>query len=128
MTPTEKMIEAAAESLRTNCIGEIIWDACDIKEYWRDIAKHALAAALAVAENGWQPIETAPKDGTDILICRVGETEIEITQWCSYKNSHFVELSNGDFRKVNDEPTEFWNGNGHRATHWHPLPSPPEET
>lgn len=81
----------------------------------------------------WQPIETAPKDGTRILICRVADDvideidEIEIAEWCVLEHSHFEEIGNGLFQKVMDKPCEFWNGNGHRATHWMPLPAPPED-
>lgn len=78
----------------------------------------------------WQLIETAPKDGTRILIAREGDTinandEIEITEWCSMKQSHYVHVEGDLYRKVDDPPYEFWNGNGHRATHWMPLPDPP---
>lgn len=81
----------------------------------------------------WQPISTAPKDGTRILIVRVEDDgkvydEMEITEWCSMEQSHFEETEGGLFRKVIDEPLEFWNGNGHRATHWMPLPDPPKKT
>jgi len=89
----------------------------------------ALEAAEQSDVTAWQPIETAPKDGTKFLIVRAEEgEEIEICHWCEIERSHFEEIDGGLFRKVQDEPMRFWNGNGHRATHWMPLPAPPEIT
>jgi len=77
----------------------------------------------------WQPIETAPKDGTRILIGRldgnVGIDAIEICDWYVIERSHYEHVEYDLYRKVMDEPNESWNGNGHRATHWMPLPDPP---
>lgn len=81
--------------------------------------------------SGWQPIKTAPKDGTQILIARlggdVGIDPIEITEWCVMERSRWEHVKDDLWRKVLKEPHEFWNGNGHRATHWMPLPDPPQE-
>lgn len=78
----------------------------------------------------WQPIETAPKDGTHILICRVVDGcldgEMEITHWFEIERSTYEPIEGGMFRKVIHEPWRSWNGNGHRATHWMPLPEPPQ--
>jgi hypothetical protein len=60
----------------------------------------------------WQPIETAPKDGTRVLLyidedegpC-IGKWDIDFWQkpnWCM-------------------EAGDYWSG----ATHWQPLPAPP---
>ncbi len=77
----------------------------------------------------WQPIETAPKDGTSFLVARLGEEigcrAIEITEWCVIEQSHFEEIGDGLYRKVIDQPYEFWNNNGHRGTHWMPCPPAP---
>lgn len=77
----------------------------------------------------WRPIETAPKDGTAILAARIGEDigmgAVEIVEWCVMENWHWEEAGDNLYRKVYDPPTEFWNGNGHRATHWMPSPNPP---
>ena len=78
----------------------------------------------------WQPIETAPKDGRLILVARIGENigmgPVEVTSWCVMENWHLECVGDGLYRKAYDPPTEFWNGNGHRATHWMPLPEPPD--
>ena len=60
--------------------------------------------------NGWQPIETAPKDGTAFLACWLG-------------------LGGQPFEVVNwDDEANEWIAFGHavdRPTHWMPLPPLP---
>lgn len=74
----------------------------------------ALTAALSA---GWRPIESAPKDGTKILIFEP-EGEIAIV-------SYVGAASYGDF------PWKIWGGySSYRIdvpTRWQPLPPPPEE-
>lgn len=80
----------------------------------------------------WRDIETAPRDGTRILIARAGENvgcdEIEITEWYVVEVYHYEHVEGDLYRKVKGKASEGWNGNGHRATHWMPLPEPPEAT
>lgn len=67
--------------------------------------------------NDWQPIETAPHDGTEIL---------------AYATAQFVVVK---FRKFSDG-TACWEAGqmalgesiiyGRALTHWMPLPPPPE--
>ncbi len=57
----------------------------------------------------WQPIETAPQDGTRILVFTV-HGDIEISEWYTIC--------------IFDPPTEGWNSN--EPTHWMPLPEPPK--
>jgi hypothetical protein len=95
-----------------------------ICEYCERSAKDALEAAERAR---WQPIETAPKDGTPILVIRAGDDDpMEIAEWCVREHAHFEERPDGLYERVQDPPSEFWNGNAHRATHWQPLPSHPE--
>lgn len=85
----------------------------------------ALAARLSgMAADTWQPIETAPKDGTKILVfTAIGD--IEIGQWCTTEWDRY-ELHDADrnlyTRRVDIH--EFWNNNF--PTHWMPLPAAPE--
>ena len=66
----------------------------------------------------WQPIETAPQDGTDILVCVThnlpdGEWETLMwVDWCSppYEWPHFAARFDIPFP----------------PTHWRPLPAAPE--
>ena len=58
------------------------------------------------ALRGWMPIETAPKDGTRVLLS-IREDGLTIGYYCGgawiYQESSW-----------------------HNPTHWHPLPEPPE--
>jgi Protein of unknown function (DUF551) len=76
----------------------------------------------------WQPISTAPRDGTPILIIRIGESvhDMEITTYYVLEHDVYEEREDGLFEKSREVFSEGWNGNGHRATHWMPLPEPPE--
>lgn len=62
---------------------------------------------------GWQPIETAPKNGTVILIFGV---------YVGYPIQHVVEWRKGRW-KVDTE--DGWWGVVVDPTHWMPLPNPP---
>ena len=56
----------------------------------------------------WQPIETAPMDGTNLLVTDGKTTELG---W------------HDEF----DEPNDPWCGYIKRPTHWMPLPEPPKQ-
>ncbi|MBE3145099.1 MAG: hypothetical protein IMZ61_14450 [Planctomycetes bacterium] len=70
----------------------------------------------------WRPIDTAPKDGTKILVFTI-HGDIELSEYCIMENSHYEEVENGLYRKAIDKSTEFWNGN--KPVLWMPLPLPP---
>jgi hypothetical protein len=63
----------------------------------------------------WQSIETAPKDGTRILVCRYSSNpyipKVGEDYWGDFGDK-------GGWGKSNPETI---------PTHWMPLPSPPEE-
>jgi hypothetical protein len=61
--------------------------------------------------SGWQPIETAPKDGTTIL-----------GFWCNGE-MHTGSICNGEWIPA----WEHQNNNWDIPTHWMPLPPPPNE-
>lgn len=67
----------------------------------------------------WQPIETAPKDGSKILACRVTVYQPETVVWASYH--------------PNAQGKECWRTSSvcgdkrQHLTHWMPLPTPPQE-
>lgn len=74
---------------------------------------------LGIQTDGWQPIETAPKDGTVILAWSVGQSEDSETQLIFWY----------DDPDYPDEPP-YWcvNYEGHSnlvPTHWMPLPGAP---
>ena len=75
----------------------------------------------------WQPIETAPKDGTTILIaCR---NRVTAGDWVEPR----VFYVNGEPEYNEFDPYwQSWDGGfllegEHVATHWMPLPDPPKD-
>ena len=78
----------------------------------------------------WQPIETAPKDGSWIAVCKAGEHDsIECGYYKPFEIDAYEPAGDGLFRKVRQSvPWCDWGpiNNFHRATHWMPLPAPPE--
>ena len=77
----------------------------------------------------WQPIATAPKDGTFFIICRAGEgfESYEVGRFDPMLWDSYVEVGDGLYRKECKAVYD-WRGfnNMHRATHWMPLPEPPK--
>jgi len=69
---------------------------------------------------GWQPIETAPKDGTLIIVYRP-----------SGKSKNIPKVGTDYFGEIYDGATKVWmkSSSGTEPTHWMPLPlpQPPEE-
>ena len=88
----------------------------DGAEYDRDAELAEARAALTAAKaGGWLPIETAPKDGTAVLVsegrfCSCVEWNEEFDWWAVDDNKL------GPFRLRGAAPT-----------HWQPLPNPPKE-
>lgn len=94
----------------------------------RQKARAALAALrqhrpdVAAVLGGWQPIETAPKDGSDVLIRCPGDSVHE-ARWIDWSNSRY------DLR--HRLTGWYWAGYDGAVgpvfpTHWRPLPPPPE--
>ena len=87
---------------------------------WRKGAEADLAALSAagwVVEQGWQPIETAPRDGTWI--------------WCWHEEKRWKRVG---MRCKASGPRWYYSGTGFNAeyaddapTHWRPLPAAPQE-
>ena len=100
-------------------------------------AKMAEAGRQSIpCQHGWQPIDTAPRDGTDILVMYIhistqcvfnafwinyeeGLNEPEDEGWWSYVWSEVGRTLNvrGTFAPLTDKQT---------PTYWLPLPQPPE--
>jgi hypothetical protein len=81
---------------------------------YSELRKRMKAALRAVRE--WQPIETAPKDGTKFLGAYSGVNDVYAAYWFADVDSiyggYFVK--DGTIQVV-------------KPTHWMPLPQPPQE-
>lgn len=97
------------------------------KAHWQEGYKSALRAQPAPQADEWQPIESAPRDGTAVLItdgtvrydaeCFPDERIFEgvtIGIWSSYEAAW-----HGGYGSEYD--AVYW----HYPTHWRPLPAPP---
>ena len=89
-------------------------EAPDLRALLADLDE-ARAALTAAKAGGWLPIETAPKDGTAVLVsegrfCSCVEWNEEFDWWAVDDNKL------GPFRLRGAAPT-----------HWQPLPNPPKE-
>ena len=67
----------------------------------------------------WQPMETAPRDGTQILVYTIHGT-IELTEWYQLNHYKYIDVGDGLYRKENEVYHEGWNSNIPAA--WQPLP------
>lgn len=75
------------------------------------------ASPLDITVRGWQPIETAPMDGTEIEL--LGENgKLDIGKWHEW-SENFDKAANGIAEDVTGEfSTEYGEG---PHTHWRPL-------
>lgn len=76
---------------------------------------------------GWRTIETAPRDGSWFVICRLGEDDFyEVGRYEPLIHDIFEEVGDNLFRRVPKQVYD-WSGfnNFHRATHWMPIPDAP---
>lgn len=81
--------------------------------------------AALVVEGGWRPIETAPRDGSEILVS-FGLRGVHAVQWCEPSCSDY-EIWCVDDGKHGPYALRRYNDEGPTApTHWMPLPAPPE--
>ena len=74
------------------------------------------AAGTVTAEvepEGWRPIETAPKDGTHVLVADASGW----VQQCWFDGVW----------TYGEGPTDFMNEDRDPVTHWQPLPAPPKD-
>lgn len=103
-------------------------------EYEKD-DEHTLADAAwnrrtppAAVPDGWHPIETAPKDGTRVLLLTL-EGHISVGAWKTPSNGPWVGvINNGPAYRVWDlgDVIEYRLADLN-PTHWQPLPAAPTE-
>lgn len=84
-----------------------------LKDLPRDLSSNHDHYLYGIAKkNKWQPIETAPKDGTNILV--YSESIGRMIAWYKFNNYPFGDWVNLRFDIIS-------------PTHWMPLPEPPKE-
>ena len=71
----------------------------------------------------WQPIETAPKDGTDVLVY---QRYLKVEKWTNKKEYGFY-IEVGCWERDTWRIRAFTPQYGGNPTHWMPLPEPPKE-
>jgi len=105
------------------------------EQQWLAQARAALEAYRSQPD-GWRPIETAPKDGTCVLL---GEYVYNNT-WAGFLpepydddedewKTYFYQFVGGWVENDYDKPcwrAAEYHAFGHNPTHWMPLPAPPE--
>ena len=71
----------------------------------------------------WQPIETAPRDGAEILLIKVYKGRVFspvvarfVSNWCA-----------GGAWEICEDPECYFEHYLWKPTHWMPLPQPPEK-
>ena len=92
------------------------WANSDLIDQEVMAGKLALRALTTEAGDGWHPIETAPKDGTEFLIAYSDGT---VRAGRYLDNSHTTRPWQGVRPMYGAESA------GRKITHWRPLPSPP---
>jgi hypothetical protein len=83
--------------------------------FWRTelrVLADQLKNALAAPQVAWMPIDTAPKDGTEIFAAQAGTPDCGLIHWDDAAG-HWV------------EPADDWAEPNWHPTVWMPLPAPP---
>lgn len=113
MAGEDGAIDAMVLSLRDPFPSESLMRAGGI-DYWRDIMRSAYRSALSAQVQdvaGWEPIETAPKDRTIMLIWSSAWLHPIMGYWSTVQNG-WLEYASRDTK-------------ANIATHWMPLPAAP---
>lgn len=69
----------------------------------------------------WRPIDTAPKDGRDIIACRIGYFP-QTVRWVTWSGESRWCI---DPECLGEQFNEHWETTTYEPTHWMPLPQPP---
>lgn len=90
---------------------------------WQEAEAEIKAAADLIEHQSWQPIETAPRDGTRILIWFV-HSNAKFSDdpvghgWEAAHEAHWIDHNGGGWT---------WHGLAGSPTHWMPLPESPTQ-
>lgn len=84
---------------------------------------HAYARA-ALAAPQWQPIETAPKDGTCVMVWP--PTWNDVASCAKWDRDEYVKRPRPYWRRI-DDLGRASTSRDKPPTHWQPLPQPPKD-
>ena len=73
-------------------------------------------------KGGWQPIETAPTDGTRILVAG-GKSQVHIARW---NDDRYAQKPGPYFAYESSGRPSVSDDRAAQPTLWQPLPAPPE--
>tara|TARA_R110002126_G_scaffold99991_1_gene231351 strand:+ start:416 stop:769 length:354 start_codon:yes stop_codon:yes gene_type:complete len=100
-------------------IADILNENTDLGEYLFDVADAILAALPELTAPQWQPIETAPKDGTVIFVWHVSTTNSHATFDSNIKKAQYIpDLGEWSIDSLGGNLTPVLAG-------WMPLPAAP---
>lgn len=135
---TKEMCKAAVIFANGNAVYKnVAAGALEVEEqiYGEAYAAMIAAAPKAVVQDGWMPIETAPKDGTPIILCRedrVTAGHWEPEKWPSKPEYHSTTGEYlGQFETGECYPAWWYSEDGgfeddYPPTHWMHLPAAPK--
>jgi hypothetical protein len=101
------------------------------KTYWEiaisGTSRDALRAAIAAYEAAlWQPIESAPKDGTEILLAKNHAVCAGYWAMCPQATAMMADKKYPWEVLDSTNGTNAWMDNASGPTEWRSLPSPPK--
>lgn len=108
------------------------------REFTEELARAAISKLDEMRGDGWQPIKTAPKDGTAILLAGGAHDEADSMRDCGLFGSPVVACWQPQRPTSYSSATGYWLYGlaeaGYRSveyknpTHWMPLPPPPKQS
>ena len=120
-TDNDEVVEAMARAMYErqplrHKDGEVLPFDHELNKYVRiNLFADATAALAAYRTAAWRPIETAPKDGTRMLVYRPS-------------GRYNLTLVGVDLRDNHYDGTWWHSRQDEQPTHWQPMPQPPETT
>jgi hypothetical protein len=126
----DEALEKARGAVRSQSIYAPLGDITTLAEVAVRAYLTALPTSAERVPDEWQPIETAPKDGTKILgydPTGINDPTFAVIYWYEHESYSYSETSNGLFERETHK-CDFWSGADYspfRATHWRPLPAAP---
>lgn len=98
-----------------------------LERLMKDAIPAAVSAYLAEAGDGWMPIETAPKDGTRVMLWMepMNDARFKPTDGPHAVFGTWVVWSDAMKREGVRDGWSWYGSPLHWPTHWRPLPAPP---